>query len=60
MSCVTSPQTVEDFFSLISRCATQYGGARWQETALLGLATAALIGLTLILLLIGLTRVRDQ
>lgn len=55
MSCVgAAPQTLDGFVELINGCATQYGGAHWQTTALLGLAAAALIGLALALALIGL------
>jgi hypothetical protein len=54
----TAPQTVDDFIGVINHCATQYGGAHWQTTALLGLAAAALIGLALALALIGLKEMR--
>jgi len=43
MSCLVPPQTIEQFFRVIDRCAAAYGGERWVETALLGLLALVLV-----------------
>jgi len=32
-----APTTIDEFFSIIDRCATSYGGTDWEQAALRGL-----------------------
>ena len=56
MTCLASPQTVAEFADVIDRCATAYGGPGWPTLALTGLATIAIAGLVLLVLLAVLRR----
>jgi hypothetical protein len=42
-ACIHAPSTLSDFLAVIEGCAIAAGGSDWQDNALLGLGTVALM-----------------